>query len=215
MAWLTGSTGALALLASQLHVADAYCNAMHHAGYGPRTSTDFPPGWNGLSRTPFTGWRSWYAFYTAMNQSMVEEVIDALAERNRTVKGWAGTVSLCDLGYCAAGIDEGWEGCGLGVNGTQHYLNGTPAANPALFPDMRGLVEYGHKKGLKMGWYFNGCGCIETREPASGWGVNYEGDIRLLAEYGFDVRMRGRTACSPSLSSRTALRHPSSRGGLV
>ena len=29
-------------------------------------------------------------------------------------------------------------------------------------------------------------GCIESREPASGWDVNYEGDIRLLAEYGFD-----------------------------
>ena len=53
---------------------------------------------------------------------------------------------------------------------------------------MKGLVEYGHKKNVKMGWYFNGCGCIESREPASGWDVNYEGDIRLLAEYGFDVR---------------------------
>jgi hypothetical protein len=46
----------------------------------------------------------------------------------------------------------GWEGCGLGVNKTQHFLNGTPATNPTLFPDMKGLVEYGHAKGLKMGW---------------------------------------------------------------
>jgi hypothetical protein len=23
------------------------------------------------------------------------------------------------------GIDEGWEGCGMGHAGTQHYLNGT------------------------------------------------------------------------------------------
>ena len=28
---------------SFLGSADAYCNAMRHAGYGPRTSTDFPP----------------------------------------------------------------------------------------------------------------------------------------------------------------------------
>ena len=88
-----------------------------------------------------------------MNQDMITDVIDALAAKNRTVKGWDGKVSLCDLGYCAAGIDEGWEGCGLGVNGTQHYLNGTPATNPKLFPDMKGLVDHGHKKGLKMGWY--------------------------------------------------------------
>ena len=34
--------------------------------------------------------------------------------------------------------------------------------------------------------YFNGCGCIESRKPASGWDVNYEGDIRKLHELGFD-----------------------------
>ena len=166
--------------------ASAYCNGMSRMGYGPRTSKAFPPGWNKLGQTPFRGWRSWYAYYTQMNQGMIEEVIDALASKNRTVKGWEGKVSLCDLGYCAAGIDEGWEGCGLGVNNTQHYLNGTPATNPRLFPNMKGLVDYGHSKGLKMGWYFNGCGCIEKREPASGWDINYEGDIRLLHEFGFD-----------------------------
>lgn len=161
----------------------AYCNAMH---YAPRTSTGFPPGWNGLGQTPFRGWRSWYAFYAQMNQSMIEDQIDALTTKNRTVKGWPGKVSLCDLGYCAAGIDEGWEGCGLGVNGTQHFLNGTPATNSKLFPDMKGLVRSGHAKGLKMGWYLNGCGCVETKEPASGWDVNYEGDIRSLHANGFD-----------------------------
>ena len=34
--------------------------------------------------------------------------------------------------------------------------------------------------------YFNGCGCVEKRKPASGWGINYQGDIERLAEYGFD-----------------------------
>ena len=67
------------------------------------------------------------------------EAIDAVVAKNRTVKGWAGKVSLCDLGYCSVGIDEGWEGCGMGavVDGrkTQHYANGTPAINNK-FPDM-------------------------------------------------------------------------------
>lgn len=63
---------------------------------------------------------------------------------------------MCDLGYCSVGIDEGWEGCGLGVNHTQHYINGTPAINTALFPNMKGLVAYGHARGLKMGWYVAG-----------------------------------------------------------
>ena len=43
-------------------------------------------------------------------------------------------LGLSDLGYTRAGIDEGWEGCGDGVNGTQHFVNGTPATNPKLFP---------------------------------------------------------------------------------
>ena len=160
---------------------------MGHMGYGPRTSKAFPPGWNGLAKTPPRAWRSWYAYYTRMNQGMIEKVVDALAARNRTVKGWDGPVSLCDLGYCMAGIDEGWEGCGLGVNHTQHYLNGTPAANPTTFPDLAGLVAYGHSKGVKMGFYYNGCGCIEKREPASGWDVNYRGDITRLSNLGFDA----------------------------
>jgi len=163
-----------------------YCNGMSRMGYGPRTSTAFPPGWNNMTRTPHRGWRSWYAYYTHMNEDMIKEAVDALAAKNRTVKGWDGKVSLCDLGYCTAGIDEGWEGCGQGVNGTQHYVNGTPAANPVTFPDMQGLVDYSHSKGVKMGWYFNGCGCIEKREPASGWAINYEGDIERLAQFGFD-----------------------------
>ena len=85
---------------------EAYCNAMR--GWPKRSTTAFPPGWNGLARTPFRGWRSWYAFYTDMDQAQIEDVITALAEKNRTVEGWEGKVSLCDLGYCAAGIDEGW-----------------------------------------------------------------------------------------------------------
>eukprot|EP00039_Didymoeca_costata_P002197 m.58190 g.58190 ORF g.58190 m.58190 type:complete len:601 (-) comp11160_c0_seq4:30-1832(-) len=181
---IRGTLFAALTLISVLQTCDAYCNGMH---WPPRTSDAFPSGWNNLTRTPARGWRSWYAYYTQMNQGMIQTVIDALVAKNRTVKGWDDKVSLCDLGYCSAGIDEGWEGCGLGVNNTQHYLNGTPAINPNLFPDMKGLVDYGHSKGVKMGWYFNGCGCMERREPASGWDINYEGDIRALHDFGFDA----------------------------
>jgi alpha-galactosidase len=86
---------------------------------------------------------------------MMKEAVDAVVAKNRTVAGWTGPVSLCDIGYCSVGIDEGWEGCGMGatVDGrkTQHYANGTPAINSKV-PDIPGLVEYGHAKGLKMGW---------------------------------------------------------------
>ena len=106
----------LALIAPTAH---GYCNSATPDGtgkkWGPRTSSAFPPGWNGLAATPYRGWRSWYAYYTKMDQADIVDVIDALTKKNRTVKGWDGKVSLCDLGYCTAGIDEGWEGCGLGT----------------------------------------------------------------------------------------------------
>lgn len=41
-------------------------------------------------------------------------------------------ISLQDVGYGSVGIDEGWEGCGMGINGTQHYVNGTPASKHNL-----------------------------------------------------------------------------------
>ena len=36
----------------------------------------------------------------------------------------AGGKSLWDVGFKSIGIDEGWEGCGKGVNGTQHDAKG-------------------------------------------------------------------------------------------
>ena len=51
---------------------------------------------------------------------------------------------------------------------------------------MPGLVRYGHQHGLKMGWYFNGCGCWDRVEPEGGWEIGYEGGIRRMHEYGFD-----------------------------
>ena len=73
-------------------------------------SKAFPPGFNGEARTPPQGWRSWNAFGNRITQDMMVEAVDAVVAKNRTVKGWDGKVSLCDLGYCAVGVDEGWEG---------------------------------------------------------------------------------------------------------
>ena len=126
--------------------------------------------------------RSWNAFGAGITQAMMVEAVDAVVAKNRTVKGWEGKVSLCDLGYCAVGIDEGWEGCGMGFNHTQHYINGTPAVNNK-FPDMKALVDHGHSKNVKMGFYQNGCACGEDE----GIEINYEGDVAYLDAMGFDL----------------------------
>ena len=70
----------------------------------------------------------------------------------------------------------------MGVNRTQHYVNGTPAIEPQ-FPDIKALVDYGHAKDLLMGFYENGCKCGEHE----GLEINYEGDVKMLHDFGFDA----------------------------
>ena len=146
-----------------------------------KRSKDFPAGWNNLSRTPQLGWRSWNAFGNRITQAMMLAAADALVAKNRTIKGIYGNVSLCGIGYCDIGVDEGWEGCGAGVNGTQHEADGTPTID-SDFPDTKKMVDEIHAKGLKAGWYLNGCKCGERSEHT----INYEGDVRSLAAFGFD-----------------------------
>lgn len=58
------------------------------------------------------------------------------------------------------------------------------------FPDMRGLVTYGHSLGLKVGGYMNNCICMEGGDPPMGThcvGVpRYEQDVAFLVNAQFD-----------------------------
>ena len=107
---------------------------------------------------------------------MMIDAAEALTAKNRTINGEAG-MSLCDIGYCSVGVDEGWEGCGQGVDHTQHEADGTPTIDGA-FPDTAGMVQKIHGGstitgqalkhetvglGLKAGWYLNGCTAWETK----------------------------------------------------
>ena len=129
------------------------------------TSTSYPPGWNGEAARPVLGWRSWNAFGAAINDATIRKAIDAI-----TAKQWIlGTenVSLFDVGYTRVGIDEGWENCS-GADADhgqrQHDSAGFPLIDSGKFPDMKALVDYGHSRGVKMGWYLNGCACGERVE---------------------------------------------------
>eukprot|EP00729_Bicosta_minor_P000100 gene100-10827_t len=135
---------------------------------------------NGLGRLPPQAWRSWNAFHENFNQSTIMSMVDEIVKPRPTLDA-KGTTTLQKLGYNMVGIDEGWEGCGMGVNHTQHYVNGTPAVR-ADFPDIKALVDYGHSKGVKMGFYLNGCSCGEHAEHL----INYEGDVNFTYAMGFD-----------------------------
>lgn len=116
-------------------------------------------GWNnGAAPTPVMGWRSWNCYHGDVNDSVIRMVVDAVVRPVGTLAGRANT-SLRALGYVHVGVDDGWQGCGKGrklnqpgPNTSFHALNGTPVVNTSKFPDLSSLVNYGHERGLKMGW---------------------------------------------------------------
>jgi alpha-galactosidase len=153
----------------------------------PPRSKDFPPGWNGLARTPPMGWRSWNAFGATPLQSDLDDMVRLIAtpgafDAATSTRSSTPSPSLAALGYSDVGIDEGWEGCGEGVNGTQHAASGDPIVHAPSFPDLGAWVASAHAAGLTAGWYLNGCACGEPEELAA----NYEGDVRTALALGFD-----------------------------
>ena len=48
-----------------------------------------------------------------------------------------------------------WQKCGAGINHSFHDANGRPLINTAKFPSMKSLCDYGHTRGVKLGWYLN------------------------------------------------------------
>ena len=78
-----------------------------------------------------------------MSADKMTTCMDALTSKQWTVEGKP-NVSLADVGYATAGIDEGWEGCGQGVNGTASTRRAIQLSTQFL--DMAGLVKYGHDR---------------------------------------------------------------------
>merc|ERR1719272_76196 len=143
----------------------------------------FPRGWNREATSPPMAWRSWNAFYANINDGIIRDSIAALVNKSMVGADGKTPTSLYDVGFHTIGIDEGWEGCGQGVNHTQHDAKGNPVIDTKKFPDMAGLGSAGHAKNVKMGWYQNGCACGERHALLQ----NYQGDVRKLAEFNFDA----------------------------
>ena len=124
------------------------------------------------------GWRSWNQFGNHINSTVIRDAARALVAK----RGPHANTSLFDVGYTSIGIDEGWEGCGAGVNGTQHDAQGRPTV-ASSFSNMAQLVAEIHSLGVSAGWYQNGCKCGEKK----GLAQNYAGDVASLHDFGFDA----------------------------
>ncbi len=90
-------------------------------------------GVRNLAPVPPMGWNSWNVFREAVDDRSVRAMADVLV----------GT-GLRDAGYRYVTIDDGWQG--------QRDAAGVLHPN-AKFPDMKGLVDYIHARGLKVGIY--------------------------------------------------------------
>ena len=75
----------------------------------------------------------------------------------RPVLHSAASMSLVELGFDRAGIDDGWQACNsytVEPSGSSafHDANGKVNVNQSLFPDLKGLAAYAAAKNVKLGW---------------------------------------------------------------
>ena len=97
---------------------------------------------DGLALSPPMGWRGWLLFGTSPSQRKMEAVLPAMVSRDRSVGGKP--TSLCDLGYCSAGLDNNWQKCQKEGEYAYHFPNGTPAVDTQRFPSMANMTRTAH-----------------------------------------------------------------------
>ncbi|AFL90500.1 alpha-galactosidase [Terriglobus roseus DSM 18391] len=86
-----------------------------------------------LAATPPMGWNSWNWFAGKVTQDDVKQAADLVV-----------STGMRDAGYVYINIDDTWQG--------KRDASGVLHPNEK-FPDMKGLADYVHSKGLKLGIY--------------------------------------------------------------
>ena len=87
-----------------------------------------------------------------------------MVDRSRPDPVTGRNVSLLDIGFVHAGIDDGWQLCGSGPDGKGfHNSSGFPNVNTSRFPDMAAMAARARAVGLIPGWYENNCHCSDHR----------------------------------------------------
>ncbi|MGW7002752.1 NEW3 domain-containing protein [Streptomyces sp. NPDC054933] len=134
----------------------------------PLTSTPAAALDNGLARTPPMGWNDWNAFGCDVSEQLVEQTADKIVSSG-----------LRAAGYRSVNIDDCWMAKARGADGDL-------VPDPAKFPHgMKGVADYVHAKGLKLGIYesagtmtcagYPGSLSHEQQDANSfvAWGVDY------------------------------------------
>jgi len=123
-----------------------------------------------LALTPPMGWNSWYIHYHHVTEEHMRNAADVMIASG-----------MADYGYQYVNIDDCW----MKKRDDEPYRDEEGAIlTNAKFPDIRGMVDYIHAKGLKAGLY-TGPGPW----TCAGYVASYEHeqvDAEKFAEWGFD-----------------------------
>lgn len=129
-----------------------------------------------LALTPPMGWNHWYAHYDRITDAMMREAADIMVSSG-----------MADVGYQYVNIDDCWMNAEKNKDpkrvGPLRDAEGRLQPN-SYFPDMKGLSDYIHSKGLRAGLYTS-----PGPRTCAGFAGAYEHeeqDARTFAEWGFD-----------------------------
>jgi len=118
-----------------------------------------------IGLTPALGWNSWNAFGLSVNDQRVKVAANQMADK------------LSSHGWMYINIDDGWEA-------PERAADGSIVTN-SKFPDMKGLTDYVHGLGLRMGIYSSPgprtCGGYlgsyqheeQDAKTYASWGIDY------------------------------------------
>ena len=130
-----------------------------------------------IALTPPMGWNSWYTHYDRITDKMTREAADLMISSG-----------MADVGYSYVNIDDCWSNATTYIKdpkrvGPSRDDQGNILPN-SYFPDMNGLTDYIHSKGLKAGIYTSPSNITCT--GFTGAYGHEEQDARQFANWGYD-----------------------------
>ena len=152
-----------------------------------------------IALTPPMGWNSWNCFAGAVSAEHIRDAAKAMVDSG-----------LADHGWTYINIDDYWQVKPSAKNdeslqGPMRDAQGRISPNPR-FPDMKGLADYVHGLGLKIGIYSSPgpwtCGgCVGSFDHE--WL-----DAQSYAEWGFDYLKHDWCSYRPAMESKRTRKHP-------
>jgi len=156
-----------------------------------------------LALAPPMGWSAWDLLQTKASDQEVRRQADALI-----------TTGLADHGYSYINLDDGWnvQMVGGDPNPKPRDSEGNLIPNER-FPDMKGLTDYLHNRGLKAGIYTSP-GPLTCARFAGSYGHEQQ-DAQQFARWGFDLLKYDLCSYKPKDESLSALQEPYRNMGTI